>query len=118
VLITSVTVGVHREVMEKIMARGHSRIPVYDEDKRNLVGVLLVICIPIHCNLVLKRLDGFEILPGLGPSVDFFIRCRFCANVGLAQSSRVAHIRCRRLERPPSAESKIRKSTFEAYSQL
>ncbi|KAG0575613.1 hypothetical protein M758_5G019100 [Ceratodon purpureus] len=30
------------EAMEKIMARGHSRIPVYDGDKRNLVGVLLV----------------------------------------------------------------------------
>lgn len=28
--------------MEKIMARGHSRIPVYDGDKRNVVGVLLV----------------------------------------------------------------------------
>jgi CBS domain containing-hemolysin-like protein len=32
--------------MEKIMARGHSRVPAYDGDKRNLVGVLLVICRP------------------------------------------------------------------------
>ncbi|KAG0632059.1 hypothetical protein M758_1G301100 [Ceratodon purpureus] len=30
------------EAMEKIMARGHSRIPVYDGDKQNLVGVLLL----------------------------------------------------------------------------
>ncbi len=65
-LITSVTAGVYREVMAKIMARGHSRIPVYDEDKRNLVGVLLVICIPKHCNLVL-RLDGLEFPLGFRP---------------------------------------------------
>ncbi|KAG0632237.1 hypothetical protein M758_1G314300 [Ceratodon purpureus] len=32
------------EAMEKIMARGHSRIPVNDGHKQNLVGVLLVIC--------------------------------------------------------------------------
>jgi metal transporter CNNM len=30
------------EVIDKIVARGHSRIPVYEGDKRNLVGVLLV----------------------------------------------------------------------------
>nr|XP_024365635.1 DUF21 domain-containing protein At4g14240-like isoform X2 [Physcomitrium patens] len=30
------------EVVGKIMARGHSRIPVYSGDKRNIVGVLLV----------------------------------------------------------------------------
>jgi len=46
-LITLDILSVHREVVAKIMARGHSRIPVYDGDKRNLVGVLLVIC--IHC---------------------------------------------------------------------
>ena len=32
-----------REALGKIMARGHSRVPVYDGNPRNLIGVLLVI---------------------------------------------------------------------------
>ena len=31
-----------REAIDKIMARGHSRIPVFDGENRNIVGVLLV----------------------------------------------------------------------------
>lgn len=34
-----------RDTIQKILARGHSRVPVYDGNKRNLVGLLLV-CIP------------------------------------------------------------------------
>lgn len=30
------------ETIQRILARGHSRVPIYDGDKRNLVGVLLV----------------------------------------------------------------------------
>ncbi|KAG0608736.1 hypothetical protein M758_8G128200 [Ceratodon purpureus] len=37
-----VNTRLNRETIDKIMARGHSRIPVYDGDKRNIVGVLLV----------------------------------------------------------------------------
>jgi hypothetical protein len=31
-----------REVLGKILARGHSRVPVYEGSPRNLIGVLLV----------------------------------------------------------------------------
>lgn len=32
----------NREALGKVMARGHSRIPVYEGNPRNLIGVLLV----------------------------------------------------------------------------
>lgn len=41
--LTLVAVVFFREVMKKLVARGHSRVPIYDGDKRNLVGVLLVV---------------------------------------------------------------------------
>jgi metal transporter CNNM len=31
------------ETLEKILARGHSRVPVYDGNPRNIIGLLLVI---------------------------------------------------------------------------
>jgi CBS domain containing-hemolysin-like protein len=42
----------YREAMEKIMARGHSRIPVYDGDKRNLIGNLQTVG-------MMQLVDGF-----------------------------------------------------------
>jgi Mg2+/Co2+ transporter CorC len=33
----------NRETLEKILARGHSRVPVYDGNPRNIIGLLLVI---------------------------------------------------------------------------
>jgi hypothetical protein len=32
----------HREAIGKILARGHSRVPVYSGNPRNIIGLLLV----------------------------------------------------------------------------
>jgi len=36
----------NREAMGQIIDRGHSRIPVYDENPKNLIGLLLVCIFP------------------------------------------------------------------------
>lgn len=42
--------------MKTIMAKGHSRIPVYAGDKNNIIGLLLVRKIPRHhvVDIILK----------------------------------------------------------------
>lgn len=41
-LLNHVLFPLHREAMGKVLARGHSRVPVYSGNPKNIIGLLLV----------------------------------------------------------------------------